>query len=178
MNEKQNEKPKVLVVSCTSDFPISSKKDRKRNLISTVRKDGKDVNHDPERTHPDSKTKLLDWSQTAREIHKLGATGFVGKLKRAHEDEQYELLTGRKKKKQKMPLPLIRTLRKKAREKEAIEMKEAKEAGIIAPKSAKTETKSGRGNKNKDKNFLIHGPSPSIGFMKNGIYRVSKNSKP
>lgn len=127
------------------------------------------------------RTTDLDWSQTAREIHELGATGFVGRQKSTYQKQQYEILTGRKKKNVKMPLPMVRHLRKVAAEKNKKSFDDAKKSGIVLSKSLaeinhnkNNNTIKKRNDRKKDKDFQCHGPSPSIGFVKNGIYRAKK----
>jgi hypothetical protein len=96
-------------------------------------------------------------------------------------------MTGRTKKNPKMPLPLVRQLRKAAQEKNQKVLQEATLSGTVLSKSTIDRLKSNNNNKKhnhhnskeegrneNDKNFRCHGPSPSIGFMKNGIFRVSK----
>ncbi|KAI2504640.1 protein of unknown function (DUF4602) [Fragilaria crotonensis] len=113
-----------------------------------------------------TREKLLDWDDTAREIHKLGATAFEGKQKRDYKDEEYERLTGRKMKHHQVPLPIVRAIAKKAAEREKKRLDEAREAGLVIP-SAAAKKKKGR-----DRSSDIYGPAPSIGFLKNGVLKV------
>ena len=94
----------------------------------------------------------------------------MGKQKKDFEDEQYFALTGRHKKKQKVPLPILRGLKKAAAKREAKAREEARQAGIILPK-AKQETKKG------DSTYRNYGPAPSIGFVKNGVFKVQGKGK-
>jgi hypothetical protein len=167
---KKEQKPKreVQVVSCPTGFPPfatdASKKqreeeDNKYNLMRETRKEAKSL-----------KRSQLDWHDTAKEIRSLGATGFSGKQKRDYEAEQYLQLTGRIKKKQKIPLPIVRGIKKAADKRDTRQRKEAKEAGIVIPKAAKGSKKSSTTIKN-------YGPAPSIGFMKKGTFQVKPKRK-
>ena len=97
----------------------------------------------------------------------MGATAFEGQQRRKHLDEQYEFLTGRKRKKQHVPLPIARGIKKKAEQRLARQIKEAKEAGVVLPKSL-TKKK----EKEVDNTSRVYGPAPSVGFMKKGVLRV------
>lgn len=168
---KKRRRREVQIVSCPSDFPISS-----RNATTKLPSNSSQKQASPsgeqqqqESYRGGNKPKnLLDWSDTAKEIRSFGATGFEGQQKRNFEDEQYELLTGRKKKKQHVPLPIVRGIKKKAEERRARQIKEAKEAGTVLPKSL-TQKKKTRGA---DNTTRVHGPAPSVGFMKKGVLRV------
>jgi hypothetical protein len=111
--------------------------------------------------------KFLDWDDTAREIHSLGATAFEGKQKRDYKDEEYERLTGREKKHHSVPLPIVRAIAKKAAQREKRRLDEAREAGLVLHTAAGKKKK-----KQFDRTSDIHGPAPSIGFLKNGVFKV------
>jgi predicted ATPase len=64
-------------------------------------------------------------------------------------------------------LPIVRGIKKKAAEREVRELQEAKEAGLILPSQT---LQAGKKKKEKDKTSRIHGPAPTIGFMKKGIF--------
>jgi Domain of unknown function (DUF4602) len=170
-NHKHAREP--VVVACPSAFPISKRTKLSAPIQQQQQQQQKsDTFPQNERNRKQSgQKKLLDWSQTAREIHSLGASGFVGKQKREHQDEQYTLLTGRQKKKQHVPLPIVRKIRKAAQVREARQLEASKAAGILLPQKRKSD------KKKKDDNYHVHGPSPSVGFMKNGILRVNPNAK-
>lgn len=168
----------VAVFKCPSAFPISTNSRKRPRRISH-----KDEERPSSFTSNNQKTnkintnnKLLDWHETAKEIRAYGATAFVGKQKRDYEDEQYFQLTGRHKKKPKTPLPLVRALKKAADKREAKAREEARQAGIILPTTSKEEKKKKMESK-ADSAYRNHGPAPSIGFMKNGMYRVSNPPK-
>lgn len=191
-------KPKreVQVVTCPGAFPISTKPQSarkrpreddegplsrnigrssssdKRNIRD--KRDGRDKRNGSNDTS--SSTKLLDWHDTAKEIRAYGATAFVGQQKRDYEDEQHLRLTGRHKKRPKVPLPIVRGIRKAAARREVIAREEARKAGVVLPKdafSAKAEAKKA----SRDAVYRSHGPAPNIGFMKGGVFRVSDKKK-
>lgn len=154
IKRRRRERPEVQVVACPSAFPISNKPQRQTPPTKESPSPTKSIK------------KELDWNETAREVRALGATAFVGKQKRNYEDEQYRLLTGRERKKQRVPLPIVRGIKKKAAAREARAQQEAKEAGIVLPKQPK-QTVSKR-----DRTADIHGPAPSIGFVSKGMLKV------
>lgn len=166
--------PVVEVVSCGSAFPISTKPPKASHEANQT--DDTDTRHTGKGGRK-SRLKngddtLLDWHDTVKQVRELGTTGFVGRQKRDHENDQYKRLTGREKKKHQVPLPIVRGIKKKAAAREARQIQEAKDAGIVMPKA-----KSQRDNDKKkgDSTNRVHGPAPSIGFMKKGIYRFKKS---
>lgn len=164
-------KPKreVQVFSCPAAFPISSKPaSKKRARDGTQGSGSSSTRHASGRKRNDGN--LLDWHDTAKEIRAYGATAFVGKQKRDYEEEQYFKLTGRHKKKPKVPLPILRGIKKAAAKRDARAREEAKQAGIILPKAKKE-------GKKYDSTYDNYGPAPSIGFMKNGVFRVQNKGK-
>mmetsp|Transcript_2747 Transcript_2747/g.4143 ORF Transcript_2747/g.4143 Transcript_2747/m.4143 type:complete len:185 (-) Transcript_2747:143-697(-) len=165
---KQKASNDVMVIQCPSGFPSlggmnstpslgsKNKSNTERNRYSSSHgKRGR------------SKDKHLDWSQTARDIHSFGAAAFQGKQKREYENEQYEMLTGRKKKHHKVPVKIVRGIKKKQAAREKRELEIARESGLIIPSSRKKKQE-----RQLPKN--IHGPAPSIGFLKKGVFRVKK----
>jgi hypothetical protein len=162
----QTLKKDVQVVKCPSAFPISSKPAKKRPLPE---KPGKYSETSRGRKKKDPS--LLDWHDTVKEVQSYGAKAFEGKQKRDYQDEQYYKLTGRHKKKPQTPLPIVRGLKKAAARREAKAREEAKQAGIILPKAPKE-------TKKHDSTYRNYGPAPSVGFMKDGMYRVkAKDNK-
>ncbi|VEU44904.1 unnamed protein product [Pseudo-nitzschia multistriata] len=163
--QKQDDKPKkqkreVKVVKCPSAFPISTKpKKRPRDEYK---------NRDEARGNS-KKEKLIDLHDAAKEIRAYGATAFVGKQKRDYEDEKYYKLTGRHKKKNSCPLPLVRGLKRAAARRDAKAREEARQAGLIIPKKKDDSSRKSM----TDTEFQKFGPAPNIGFMKSGVYRVS-----
>jgi hypothetical protein len=151
-------RPVVEVVTAASAFPISKKKkDERRIDASTL-------------TRPVKEAKFLDWHETAKEVHKLGASAMVGQQKRDFEREQYKLLTGRDKKQQRVPLPIVRGIRKKAEQRLARQIEEAKEAGIVLPVGMTSNKK----EQQRDKTYSQHGPAPSIGYVTKGVLKLRK----
>lgn len=107
----------------------------------------------------------MDFLRASQDVRHFGSNQFVGKSKRDYDDEQYLKLTGRKRKKHQVPLPIVRGIKKKAAEREARAHDEAKQAGIVLPQPKKP-------RKRRDKTSKIHGPAPTVGFMMKGILRV------
>lgn len=178
-------KPTVEVIKCPSDFPGSnfetstSRKRRHGTTLEPTTANGRELNNNNTNkkknnssTSSSSSSVLLDWHETAREVRSYGATAFTGKLKREYQDEQYQQLTGRDKKKQKVPLPIVRGIRKASIKRERQIREEAREAGIVLPTAKKEKERDGRKSV---RHYESYGPAPNIGFMKNGIFRVSKN---
>eukprot|EP00977_Amphora_coffeiformis_P011212 scaffold2688_cov157-Amphora_coffeaeformis.AAC.4 len=166
----------VETVVAATGFPVSSQK-RPRNSDDAKTAAAAASNstattiaqgHDNKKK---KREKLLDWHETAREVRKLGATGFVKKQKRDYEDEEYKRLTGRERKRQHVPLPILKGMKRKRAQREATALAEAKAAGLVLPKSAKKESKFSRHNKGSSRS---HGPAPSIGFVKKGVLQLKK----
>jgi hypothetical protein len=144
----------VVVISSGQAFPLSAKPSKS---LRTHEK--------PSAPTKSNKTTEFDFSQASQEIRHFGSKQFAGKSKKEYEDEQYFKLTGRKRKKHQVPLPIVRGIKKKAAEREARAREEAKQAGIVLPQPKKAK-------KEYDNTSRIHGPAPSVGFMKKGILRV------
>lgn len=161
-SKKRKRAREVQVVVCPTGFPVSNKRKTHTTPLPALN----ETLNSGDRPNP---SRFLDWHDTAKEVRDLGATGFSGKKKRAYQDEQYKVLTGRDKKKHQVPLPIVRGIQKKAAERDARELKAAKEAGIVLPRTA---------NKAKFKKSnatsRVHGPAPSIGFMRKGVLRVNE----
>mmetsp|Transcript_14079 Transcript_14079/g.21390 ORF Transcript_14079/g.21390 Transcript_14079/m.21390 type:complete len:198 (+) Transcript_14079:150-743(+) len=118
----------------------------------------------------------IDFDETVKEIKTLGSTQFTGKQKRKYEKEQYEELTGRTKKKQKVPLNIVRGIKKKAAIRERRLEQENKDAGIVTATTNKKKTKRGYSEQNRRDN-RVHGPAPTIGFTKKGILSVRREKR-
>mmetsp|Transcript_2918 Transcript_2918/g.8011 ORF Transcript_2918/g.8011 Transcript_2918/m.8011 type:complete len:184 (+) Transcript_2918:107-658(+) len=154
-------KREVKVVRCPSAFPISDKpKKRPRGDESKGDRDG-------DRKAPE----FLDLHEAAKEIRAYGAQAFIGKQKRDYEDAKYRRLTGRDRKKNSCPLPLQRGLKRAAAKREKKAREEARKSGLVIPKQKDETSKKSMS----DADFRKFGPAPNIGFMKSGVYRVSKN---
>jgi Domain of unknown function (DUF4602) len=172
VSKLKRRRPEVQVVTCAAAFPISNKPKRSKEEAKWPMSN--DAKSSGSRNSSD---KLLDWHDTVKQVRHLGLTGMVGVQKRNHLDEQYKQLTGRDKKKHQVPLPIVRGIKRKAATREARLRQEAKEAGIVLPTAAKTATLQGSQDRKKDSTNRVHGPAPSIGFMKKGIFRVPSNQK-
>lgn len=143
----------VEVISGGAAFPISEKPPRPAS------------NHDKQKSQKTKSPPELDFLRASQDVRHFGSNQFVGKSKRDYDDEQYLKLTGRKRKKHQVPLPIVRGIKKKAAEREARAHDEAKQAGIVLPQPKKP-------RKRRDKTSKIHGPAPTVGFMMKGILRV------
>lgn len=152
-------RPPIQVVKCGAAFPISTKPRRPQQPPHPSESAKKKKEEDD---------KLLDWHDTVKQVRLLGSTGFTGQQRRGHQDEQYQQLTGRLKKKHQVPLPIVRGIRKKAAERQARQLQDARDAGIVLPTAPPKDDKA----KKKDSTNRVHGPAPSIGFMKKGVFRV------
>mmetsp|Transcript_22670 Transcript_22670/g.34244 ORF Transcript_22670/g.34244 Transcript_22670/m.34244 type:complete len:222 (-) Transcript_22670:126-791(-) len=198
-NSGKKRKREVKVVVCPSAFPdfttvggsTSRRQQKERGILP--QKDTKEADDGLE----------LDVQQTIREIHKFGATGFQGSQKKTHEKAEYEWLTGRVQKRQKIPTKILVGMRQKALKREERQKKELQESGVVSHQvvnksSAKAkkkrnnkddEAKAGPGlvqgvfgsnsRKNKKGNRRSmdagsFGPAPDVGFMKKGMLRVKR----
>ncbi len=178
MGKNKKRKP-VVVVSTPSAFPdftsfgTSDGKPAKRKKDTSNSNVNSNRNGDSTGT---SKRKLgveIDFDDAIREVHKLGSTQFTGKQKKEYEAEAYKALTGREKKKQKVPMKIVRGIKKAAAKREKRVEIENKEAGIVtAVKRGKVKKSYSETNR---RNRDIHGPAPDIGFMKGGKYNASKH---
>lgn len=158
-------KREVEVVSCGAAFPVSNRP----NVAPVASKKLPPATTKP--ANQSSNITYLDWNKTAEEVRNLGATAFVKKKKSEYADEQYERLTGRKRKKPHVPLPIVRGIRKKAAERAARASRVARESGLVLPKPARTP------RRKTDSTSRVYGPAPSIGFVSKGIFRVKKNDR-
>lgn len=148
-------RPAVQVVECPSAFPLSNK---------------------PKKTPVDDNSQTtipyLDFGATSLEIRRFGGKGLDTKKRKSYADEEYERLTGRKRKQNKTPLPILRGMKRKAKEREEKRAKEEREAGIV---SASTVHQNKKHTRSKD--ARVHGPAPSVGFVAKGILRVNPKKR-
>jgi hypothetical protein len=151
----------VLVVSAPSSFPDFSK----FGVSVSKNKEKKD-------NHRDNKLTGFDFNGAAREVHTLGSTQFVGLQKKKFDVEQYKAITGREKKKQKVPIKIVRAIKKAAAKKEARVVTQLKEAGVVTANKRKCRKKTY--SEQNRRNMRIHGPAPTAGFMSRGVLRVKK----
>lgn len=139
-NSGKKRKRQVQVVVCPSAFP-----DFTTVGGSTSRRLQKERGIPP--TGRDSTTTAtsgveLDVQQTIREIHKFGATGFQGTQKKTHDKAEYEWLTGRTQKRQKIPTKILVGMRQKALKREERQKKELKESGVVSHHQTNTKSSS------------------------------------
>ena len=160
----QKAKREVKVVRCPSAFPISTKTKKRPHPGSDQ--------EDRTRVEKASSNKVIDLHQAARDVREYGAKAFIGKQKRDYEDENYLRLTGRHKKKNSCPLPLLRGLKRAAAKREKKALEQARLIGIVIPKKKEETSRKSM----TDADFRKFGPAPNIGFMKSGVYRVSSNN--
>mmetsp|Transcript_18945 Transcript_18945/g.52634 ORF Transcript_18945/g.52634 Transcript_18945/m.52634 type:complete len:196 (-) Transcript_18945:1548-2135(-) len=172
---RKSGKREVQVVQCPTGFPPFRTGAKHTKATGSNQRPLADDEQDRDR--PSTKAKFLDWNETAKEIRDYGATAFERKQKRAYEDEEYFKLTGRQKKKTKVPLPIVRGIRKKAAEREARQIREAREAGIVVPSKSRKAGKDDVRSSASNKINRHYGPAPSVGFMKKGVLRVKNNRR-
>ena len=198
INSGKKRKREVQVVVCPSAFPdfatVGGSTSRR------LQKERGIPQKDKESITTATNGVELDVQQTIREIHKFGATGFQGSQKKTHEKAEYEWLTGRVQKRQKIPTKILVGMRQKALKREERQKKELKESGVVSHQvgnkssSAKKkrrkddEPKAGPGvvqgvfgsNSRKKKGNRrsmdagSFGPAPDVGFMKKGVLRVKR----
>jgi hypothetical protein len=123
----------------------------------------------PRRSSEPPPTRLLDWDETAKEVRNFGATAFEGEQKRNFKDEQYVFLTGRAPKKQRVPLPIVRGIRKAAAKRERKRVEEARQAGIVLAKPSPSKSAKSKAT---DRTSELFGPAPSIGALHKGILKL------
>lgn len=154
----------VLVVTCPSDFPVES---GQRNG-ATEQSRGKEGDHRRKKQKLDPQ--ILDWNEASREVKSLGATAFVGASKRQYREEEYFRLTEKKLKHHHVPPNIRRGIQKKVAQRAIRQRDEAREAGLVLPK-----TSTARKQRNRDRGVGGEtGPEPSVGYMSKGILRVKK----
>jgi len=164
---KMRPRRKVQVVQCPSDFPTSSSSASSDGGHLFQRRDSRQRDD-----KDDNKEELLDWNDTTRQVRAFASTAFLGKTKRQYKQEEYERLTGRKLKNQRVPQHIVRGIKKKRKERMEKHVEEAKLNGIILPTTlSKKKEKKHDDNRNQD------GPAPSIGYMKQGVFRIKTGNK-
>jgi Domain of unknown function (DUF4602) len=174
-------RPAVQIVQCQSAFPVSKNSKYKKAMLQPQRpqedqqqqrtKDGKSTARGKPPPSED-----LDFAMVSREIRHLGATAFVKQQKKSFEDEQYERLTGRKRKGLKVPIPILRGRYKKQVARDAAAAQHAKESGIVLESSSSSTNKRQRRQQKSNSNSnesRVYGPAPSVGFVAKGILRVN-----
>ena len=153
----KRKRKEVQVVVCPSAFPdfttvggsTSRRREQQRSGTShgISSRDTRDSNKDEHVT----KGPELDVQETIREIHKFGAEGFTGKQKKSHQAAEYERLTGRVAKRQKIPTKILVGMRKKAMKREEREKQELKESGVVGHYSTNNTAAASSGGSSKKK---------------------------
>mmetsp|Transcript_23572 Transcript_23572/g.28310 ORF Transcript_23572/g.28310 Transcript_23572/m.28310 type:complete len:205 (+) Transcript_23572:92-706(+) len=175
--KQKRSRPPVQVVSCPTDFPklFNHASTSSSSSSSSGNRNSQRPPYQQPQYQQSNQKDLLDWHDTSKEIRALGATAFEKKQKRQYDNEMYQHLTGRTKKHHSVPLPIVRGIKKKALQRQQQMEQEAKQAGIVLPSSSSTKNKNNKNDRNtKDRNSRIHGPAPSVGFMKKGVLNVPR----
>ena len=186
---KKRQRKEVQVVMCPSAFPdfrsIDGSTRRSANSSSSggaaaVRRGGRDGKSSASAAAGGN---VIDMDEAIREVHALGSTGFAGKQARKHKEAQYKALTGRDMKRQKVPLPIVRGIKKKRAEREARAEAEEREAGVITSTNSKKDRDRKKAKaysqerRKSDSMRTAYGPSPDVGFMKGGVLRVKRDGR-
>jgi hypothetical protein len=204
-NSGKKRKREVQVVVCPSAFPdfatvggSTSRRIQKERGGGTSQKDRNSTKDGSSTTTTGLE---LDVQQTIREVHKFGATGFQGSQKKSHEKAEYEWLTGRVQKRQKIPTKILVGMRQKAMKREERHKKELQESGVVSHKSGNKSSANKAKKKRRDDepqpgpgvvqgvfgsnsrkkkgnrrsmNPGSFGPAPDVGFMRKGMLRVKQ----
>mmetsp|Transcript_41356 Transcript_41356/g.88134 ORF Transcript_41356/g.88134 Transcript_41356/m.88134 type:complete len:231 (+) Transcript_41356:119-811(+) len=203
---RHKRKREVQVVVCPSAFPdfttvggsTSRRRERQRGIVASG--DGGEDRGDDNRGGPPA----LDVQETIREVHKFGAEGFTGAQKKHHANAEYEQLTGRTAKRQKMPTKIVIGMRKKALKREERHKQELRESGVVSHhtssnsqgKKKKERSKkqseeelggglrgifgSNRARNTGDRRKMsprTFGPAPDVGFMRKGMLKVKQSRR-
>jgi hypothetical protein len=173
---QKRKRTEVEVVVCPSAFPdfttVGGSTSRRRENLrndNDSRRNKKDDGGWKNNKKDDGRPPALDVQETIREVHKFGATGFTDKKqKKAHKNDEYEKLTGRTVKRQKIPTKILVGMRKKAIKREEREKREMRESGVVdhhtSGTSSLTNKKKKRDNKNDKK------PSDNVGVGPRGVF--------
>ena len=156
-------KTDVVVVECPSAFPPGWRE--RSSAGGNGSKFDKSRSNKPKGKHG----RELDFQQISKEVRELGSTTFTGYDKKVFHERKYEEVTGLKKKREKIPIKILRGKKAKYAAKINKIEAEAKEAGIILA-TKKKEKRNFSLEKRKAERSA--GPAPSIGFMMKGTYRV------
>ena len=179
---KKRQRKEVQVVMCPSAFPdfrsIDGSTRRSPNSSS-----GAAAYRRGAPSHATASSNEIDMDEAIREVHALGSTGFAGKQARRHKEAQYKALTGGDMKRQKVPLPIVRAIKKKRAEREARAEAEQKEAGVVTSTNSKKNRDRQKAKaysqerRKSDSMRMAYGPSPDVGFMKGGVLRVKRDGR-
>jgi hypothetical protein len=166
--KKKRVRPPVQVFDCPNAFPEEKKEDSKRYEGRRERKDSME----------EKEIVMLDFHKAAEEVRTLGSTGLQRPEKRKRREEMYKQMTGMKPKGQKMPAKLFMELQRQRATKEKRLDEEARESGLVTisdnDRKRRKDEKERKTFREKRKQIGAHGPSPDIGFMTNGMYKVKK----
>lgn len=208
---KKRKRREVQVVVCPSAFPdfttVGGSTSRRREQQQQQQRRGSSSAQPPS-TDDKGESKLeLDVQETIREVHKFGAEGFTGSQKKSHQNAEYNRVTGRTAKRQKIPTKILVGMRKKALKRDEREKQEIKESGVVshhaaaaaASSSSQKKKKSRDRNKKEEEPKGIRGvfgskkarntgdrrnmssrsfgPAPDVGFMKKGMLKVKQQSR-
>ena len=178
---KKRQRKEVQVVKCPSAFPdfrsIDGSTRRSSNSSSAA------ASLRGASSYATASGNEIDMDEAIREVHALGSTGFAGKQARKHKEAQYKAVTGRDMKRQKVPLPIVRGIKKKRAEREARAEAEQKEAGVVTSTNSKKNRDRQKAKaysqerRKSDSMRMAYGPSPDVGFMKGGVLRVKRDGR-
>ena len=189
---KKRQRKEVQVVMCPSAFPDFRSIDGSTRRSANSSSRGGAAAAAIRRGFRDGKSSAsvagggngeIDMEEAIREVHALGSTGFAGKQARKHKEAQYKALTGRDMKRQKVPLPIVRGIKKKRAEREARAEAEQREAGVITSTNSKKDRDRKKAKaysqerRKSDSMRTAYGPSPDVGFMKGGVLRVKRDGR-
>ena len=197
MSAGTKRKREVQVVVCPSAFPdfttvggsTSRQRERQRN-------GNKPKSESSKRNDKATKGPELDVQETIREVHKFGATGFTGSQAKQHEASEYERITGRVQKRQKIPTKILVGMRKKALKREERQKQDLKESGVVSHHSSNKKKRKSEKDPNEPRPGVVRGvfgsnkarnkgdrrkmsaksfgPAPSNGFMSKGMMKVKQ----
>ena len=176
--DKKRQRPKVKVVVCPSAFPnfhYIDGSDGNRSSSGAVSRNAAGKHIRSKRAGVD-----IDFDQSMQEIHALGSTGFDRKQARKHKEAQYRALTGRDMKRQRVPLPIVRGIKKKRDERDARRDADARDSGLVtsAKSQASKKVKAYAEDLRKAGSMnMTYGPSPDVGYMKGGVLKVKRDHR-
>ena len=167
------------MVVCPSAFPdfttVGGSTSRRREKLRTdndSRRNKKDdgMRYNNKKNKDDGRPPALDVQETIREVHKFGATGFTDKQqKKAHKNDEYEKLTGRTVKRQKIPTKILVGMRKKAMKREEREKREMRESGVVSHTTSGTSSSLTKNKKKRD-NKRDKKSSDKVGVGPRGVF--------
>lgn len=180
---KKRQRKEVQVVMCPSAFPDFRSIDGSTRRSPNSSSGAAAASRRGPSSYATASGNEIDMDEAIREVHALGSTGFAGKQARKHKEAQYKALTGRDMKRQKVPLPIVRGIKKKRAEREARAEAEQKEAGVVTSTNSKKNRDRQKAKaysqerRKSDSMRMAYGPSPDVGFMKGGVLRVKRDGR-